>query len=127
MNMPKGKIHQAISNQRTGKTYKELHSWIDENKEDIGVNHRNKNHYYTEELREFISKKFGGPEAVSEWLFHIALDNLDTSVSNDWIHNLTRNNFHSFGFCEDGFIYYLEDELDKEELEEEFYLDTDDE
>jgi len=121
--MPNWKTHFAISKQRTNNSYERLHKWIDDNKDERGVNHRSKNHYYTEELREFVFENFGGDEAVSEWLFHIALDNLDTSVTNDWMNNLTNNNFHKFGFAENGFIYYNEDELDEEEMKEEFEED----
>ena len=123
--MPSGKIHRAISKKRTGNSYAELHSWIDDNEEDIGVNHRNKKHYYTEDLREEVSRRFGGAGAVSEWLFHIALDNLDTSVTNDWMHDISDSNFHKFGFEEDGFIHYEEYGLDDDEFEEEFPSDYD--
>ena len=118
--MPKNEVHCAISKKRTGKDYKSLHQWIDNNLDDKSVNHRSKNHYYSEELSELIYNKFGGDEAVSEWLFHLALDNLDTSVMNDWNYLKVDSNFHKFGFESNGFIYYEEDELDDEEMEEEF-------
>jgi len=118
--MPNWKTHFAISKARTEDNFKELHKWIDENKEDSGVNHRSKNHYYSEELKDIVSKRFGGPIAVSEWLFHIALDNLDTSVTNDWMHNLSDSNIHKFGFRADGFIFYEENEVDDEFLINEF-------
>jgi len=113
--MPAVKTHEAISHQRTGKIYAELHKWIDEFK---GVNHREKRHYYTKTYRDFIFKNFGGHEAVSEWLFHIALDNLNTSIKNDKIHNLSNTNFHKFGFEENGYIHYTEKEI--VDLEKEF-------
>ena len=118
--MPNWKTHFAISNKRTGDSFEDLHKWIDDNKEERGVDHRNKNHAYTQELKNFVSKNFGGPEAVSEWLFHIALDNLDTSVTNDW--NFADNdvNFYKFGFKDNGFIYLEEDALEEDELAEEF-------
>ena len=118
--MPKGKIHQAISKRRTGKTYTKLHRWIDDNKDDSGVNHRSKNHFYTEDLRKYIYINFGGHEAVSEWLFHLALDNLDTSITNDWMHKISDNNFHRFGFKGNGFIFYDEEDLNEDELKDEF-------
>jgi hypothetical protein len=118
--MPSGKHHQAISKIRTGSSYARLHSWIDQGSEERGVNHRNKNHYYTEDLRKYISDNFGGPEAVSEWLFHIALDNLDTSVTNDWMHKVSDSNFHKFGFTYDGFIFYDEEKLSLDDLDDEF-------
>lgn len=118
--MPSNQVHCAISKKRTGKTYKELHQWIDNNTDDKSVSHRSKNHFYSNELREEVFRRFGGAEAVSEWLFHIALDNLDTSVTNDWNYLKVNNNFHKFGFEPDGFIHYEEDELDDEEMEDEF-------
>ena len=121
--MPKWKIHFALSKKRTENPYKELHMWIDENKDESGVNHRNKKHYYTEELRDYVYNKFGGSEAVSEWLFHIALDNLDTSVTNDWMHKVSDSNFHKFGFENDGWIHYEENELDEDGMEEEFEME----
>ena len=121
--MPHNNVHCAISKKRTGNTYKKLHQWIDDNKDDRSVNHRSKNHYYSEELRKFVHTQFGGDEAVSEWLFHIALDNLDTSVINDWNYLKIKNNFHKFGFEPDGFIHYEEEELDDSEMEEEFSED----
>jgi len=124
--MPSNRVHCAISKKRTGKNYKELHQWIDDNKEDRSVNHRSKNHYYSEELRKFVYTNFGGNEAVSEWLFHIALDNLDTSIINDWNHLKIKNNFHKFGFEPDGFIHYEEDELDDDKMEDEFSEDYED-
>jgi hypothetical protein len=117
--MPNSKTHFAISKIRTGKTFESLHKWIDENKEDRGVNHRAKNHFYTDELKNFVSNNFGGPRAVSEWLFHIALDNLDTSVINDWNYAEEDRNFFKFGFG-DKFIFYDDKELDPDELESEF-------
>jgi len=123
--MPNWKIHFALSKKRTEETFESLHKWIDENKEDVGVNHRNKNHYYTEELRQHVFNTFGGHEAVSEWLFHIALDNLDTSVTNDWRNNVSDNNFHKFGFKDNGYIFYNEDDLDEEDLEDEFDVSED--
>ena len=118
--MPSGKIPQAISRKRTGKSYDKLHCWIDDNKDDKSVNHRSKNHHYSEDLRKYVYSNFGGHEAVSEWLFHIAMDNLDTSVTNDWMHGVSGSNYHRFGFLENGFIFYDEEELDLEDLEDEF-------
>ena len=118
--MPSGKVHNAISRIRTDKDYSKLHRWMDEDEENRGVNHRIKNHYYSEELRQYVHKNFGGDEAVSEWLFHIALDNLETSIKNDRMHGLADTNLHKFGFCKDGFIYYDEKALDEDELDTEF-------
>lgn len=115
--MPRGETHRAISRKRTGKDFAELHRWMDKDEKGLlGVNHRSKNHYYTDELRDYVFKTFGGAEAVSEWLFHIALDNLDTSVNNDWNYNGCDVNFYKFGFAENGFIYHEEDILSEDDF-----------
>jgi len=118
--MPSNRVHCAISMKRTGKTYQELHSVIDDNKEDRTANHRSKNHYYTNELKDYIYKRFSRAETVSEWLFHIALDNLDTYITNEWNYNKNTFNFIKFGFADNDFIHCEEEELDEEEMAEEF-------
>jgi len=124
--MPSLKNHCKISIIRTGKDYRDLHEWIDENKDDKSVDHRSQKHFYTTKLKDEVSikfgGKFGGAEAVSEWLFHIALDNLDTSVKNDYTykHFGKRRNFFKLGFTPDDEILYDEDDLNEEGMEEEF-------
>lgn len=119
--MPGGKVHRAISKKRAGKDFAALHSWMDKDEHGLlGVDHRSKNHYYTSELKDFVYSNFGGSEAVSEWLFHIALDNLDTSVNNDWNHNGCDINFYKFCFEPNGFIHFEEDLLEDYDVKEEF-------
>lgn len=84
--MPKVTRHAAISKERTGYGFLELHSWIDEGAEDIGVDHRKERHYFNLKDKEAIEGYWGrargpgwGSKAVIEWLFHIALDNLETA------------------------------------------------
>jgi len=77
--MPSVKIHCAISKKRTGNSFSKLHKWIDEPVKIKGVNHREERHYWNEKDRSFILKEFK-KKAVVEWLFHIAIDNLDTAV-----------------------------------------------
>jgi len=117
--MPSVKIHCAISNKRTGKKYEELHKWIDENKEHKSVNHRKKNHHYTTKMKNYVSKTFGGAEAVSEWLFHIALDNLSTCFKNDSKYLKNERNFYKIGF-EGKWVNYIEGKLDEKKMKEEF-------
>jgi hypothetical protein len=76
--MPNLQIHCDISKRRTGQTYEELHKWMDEATEYLGANHRLERHFFTSEYKEFISRKWGA-KAVVEWLFHIAIDNLETA------------------------------------------------
>lgn len=76
--MPNLEIHCIISRLRTGQEYKELHQWMDEGTKFLKHNHRLERHFYTEEYKDFITEKWG-KKAVVEWLFHIALDNLETA------------------------------------------------
>jgi len=86
-----------------------------------GVDHRNsKRHSYNEETKDYISKKFGGKIAVGEWLFHIALDYLDTLTSHEWNFKGKDINHYRFGFEPWGFIHYIDGNLTDEEMEEEF-------
>jgi hypothetical protein len=76
--MPSLKEHCDISKKRTGKEFRELHEWIDAPKEYLGINHRIERHADNEMYRTVIIEKFGD-KAVIEWLFHIAIDNLQTA------------------------------------------------
>ncbi len=78
--------HCAISKDRTGFDFKDLHQWIDEAQKKKGVNHRAKKHFFNtkdaNEIKRYWNKERGtgwGEKAIQEWLFHIALDNLDTA------------------------------------------------
>jgi len=84
--MPSVKKHCAISEKRTGYAFGKLHEWIDEDAEELGVDHRKKRHYFNrkdqKEIKDYWDAKKGegwGEKAVVEWLFHIALDNLETA------------------------------------------------
>lgn len=77
--MPSKEVHKKISKHRTNNDFEELHKWMDEATEYLGPNHRLERHFYTEEYKNFIEKKWG-KKAVVEWLFHIALDNLETAT-----------------------------------------------
>ena len=87
--MPNHKTHCAISKKRTGFDFSELHKWIDENQKEDGINHRRKRHYYNETDKKSIKEHWNkekdnrgkplGEKALVEWLFHIAIDNLETA------------------------------------------------
>ena len=84
--MPSLMQHCAISKERTGYGFRSLHKWIDWGAEDIGVDHRSERHYFTLKHKETIKDHWRrekgsrwGEKAVIEWLFHIALDNLETA------------------------------------------------
>ena len=76
--MPSQKVHCAISKKRTGKKFEDLHNWIDEHHKEMGVNHRTVRHSFNLKDKYYVKKEWG-QEGVVEWLFHIALDNLETS------------------------------------------------
>ena len=84
--MPSVKVHCAISEKRTGCAFGKLHEWIDEDADELGVDHRKKRHYFNRkdqrQIKDYWDAKKGegwGEKAVVEWLFHIALDNLETA------------------------------------------------
>jgi hypothetical protein len=76
--VPSLRVHCAISKQRTGFEFEELHRWIDEGAKSMGVDHREKRHYFNRKDQREIKDRWG-EKAVVEWLFHIALDNLGTA------------------------------------------------
>ena len=76
--MPNLEIHKAISKHRTGEDYEKLHKWMDEATAYLGYNHRLERHFYTQEYKNYIEKEWD-KKAVVEWLFHIALDNMETA------------------------------------------------
>lgn len=115
--MPSLWTHCAISKKRTGKDYKELHKWIDGAK---GIDHRQVNHFYTTKLKNIVSENFDGAEAVGEWLFHVALDNLATSIKNDKKNLKKKDNLFKFGFEDNGFIHFEQQKLESDKLQKEF-------
>ena len=79
--MPDVETHCKISKARTqgGKDFRELHEWIDEPQKHFGVDHRLERHSLNSVYKKFVEENFGGKRAVIEWLFHIAIDNLETA------------------------------------------------
>lgn len=127
--MPSLKVHCAVSRERTGFDFKELHEWIDSPSKELGMNHRKERHAYNLEeekkILEFWNKKDDGlgEKAVVEWLFHIALDNLETAFKRAKKGYRKGNiyNFFKFGLMPDSkFIFFDFDKLSNEELEDEF-------
>ena len=74
--MPSLKVHCENSFNRTGKDFRELHEWMDEPGEILGIDHRRVRHdlSYIEEVR----KKFD-IEGVKEFLMHISEDYSDSA------------------------------------------------
>lgn len=77
--MPNVNTHCKISKTRTkGNEFRELHEWMDEPQKFLGHNHRIERHSFHEGYKKYIEEEWG-TKAVVEWLFHIALDNLETA------------------------------------------------
>lgn len=71
--------HMAMSVQRTGKTYRELHVWVDEPRRWLRADHRTERHAYSAAMKSYVERRWG-KTAVVEWLLHIAMDNIDTAL-----------------------------------------------
>jgi len=125
-NMPNNRTHCAISKQRTGFDFKELHRWIDGPSVELGWNHRLKRHYYNDKdekyIREYWDKQGGlGEKAVVEWLFHIALDNLETAFKKSRkVYGSKTFNFLEFGLARSGYIYSIANYLSDKNLKDVF-------
>lgn len=112
--MPSGKKHCAISRKRTGYGFGELHEWIDKNAVNMGVDHRKERHYFNLEdqktIKDYWDRMKGegwGEKAIVEWLFHIALDNLETAYKlslNEGSYGANTYNCIQFVFNPNGYI-----------------------
>ncbi|MDD4083274.1 MAG: hypothetical protein PHD05_07840, partial [Sphaerochaetaceae bacterium] len=104
--------------------------WIDEDGDHLGINRRTKRHAYNtkeeKQIKDYWDKKKGkgwGDKAVVEWLFHIAMDNLETAFKRSK-KGYRKNNIYNFfkvGMLPDSKYLFCDfDRLSEEELEEEF-------
>jgi hypothetical protein len=131
--MPNHKTHCAISKKRTGYAFSDLHRWIDEHQKEYGSDHRIKRHAYnkneTKKIKEYWEDKRGkgwGRKAVVEWLFHIALDNLETAFKvSKQVYGLNTYNYIQFGLANSGYIYSDFDRCFDNDLKEIFEFDDD--
>jgi hypothetical protein len=115
--MPSNRQHSAFSYHRTGKSYSDLHSWIDRDDTGLGCNHRKKKHCWTENYEDYVYENFGGDEAVSEWLLHIALDNLSTAWKLGRKTSKKHHNFFMFGFeKESNYVFYDFESIGEKEM-----------
>tara|TARA_B100000315_G_C14283778_1_gene454233 strand:- start:290 stop:634 length:345 start_codon:yes stop_codon:yes gene_type:complete len=87
------KKHFALSMERTGKDYKELHQWIDTPSEEVGFHRESKHDYKDEEDVKHIKKEFGGEEAYMEFLYHLLDDFKDTNDTNQELKMMYRERF----------------------------------
>ena len=112
--MPNLIAHCAISKQRTGFNFRELHRWIDNPPEAkfLGSDHRMERHAYTKEdmntIKKYWNRKKGpdwGEKAIIEWLFHIAIDNISTAFKLSKSHyGENTYNLIEIGIATSGFI-----------------------
>jgi type I restriction-modification system DNA methylase subunit len=110
--MPNLYTHCAISKKRTGFDFKELHQWIDESQKELGKNHRKFHHSLNDSELKKIKKHWDrekgegwGDKAVIEWLFHIAIDNLETAYKYSKLsYGDQTYNYFQFGLLSNGFI-----------------------
>lgn len=117
-----------MSKRRTKRDFRSLHEWIDADSKELGVDHRIKRHAFNKKDEKTIwefweAKERGlGNKAVIEWLFHIALDNLQTAYKKAKITYGDRaHNFFKFGLPPGtNFILLDFDRLGIPELEKEF-------
>ena len=89
------KTHCKISLERTkGKNdYKELHQWMDEPKSMFGNNHRLERHSLNDVYLKYVLDNWG-EKGVVEWLFHIAIDNLETATKR--AHSCYKSEYSSY-------------------------------
>ena len=128
--MPSNRVHCAVSRERTTFNFQELHKWIDEDKKKQGVNHRVNRHTYNLKEANVIEKywekekgKGWGKKAVTEWLFHIAIDNLETAFksANKAYRGNNAYNFFKFALLPDSrYLYFDFDRLDDDGINKEF-------
>ena len=132
--MPSLRVHCAMSKERTGRDFKELHEWMDAPYKKYGHNHRLKRHAYTERDEKFIREHWDkkqkglGDKAVVEWLFHIAIDNLSTSFKKaKRTYGKRAYNYFIFGLSHHTrFIRFDFDRLTEHKLEDIFDKQWDD-
>ena len=122
--MPDNIIHCEISKKKTGKKFSELHKWIDNKSllKHLGIDHRRHRHYYNIRDEEIILSRWGA-EGVIEWLFHIAIDNLETAQKRARKLEISENNYIQIAFGkESGFIYLDFEEVKKQDIIEKFTI-----
>ena len=133
--MPSNRVHCALSKKRTGFNFEGLHKWIDKDEKGLGANHRIKRHafntkeaktienYWEDRLNKAGKGKGWGKKAVVEWLFHIAIDNLETAfkVAGKAYRGSNAYNFFRFGLSADArYIHFDFGRMSNEELKKGF-------
>jgi hypothetical protein len=128
--MPNFKAHCAISQQRTGFDFADLHKWMDNPPEAkiIGPSHSILRHAFTESdmnyIKDYWEGKKGsgwGDKAVIEWLFHIAIDNIHTAFKLSKTHyGANTYNLLGIGLNSNGYVSVDFDRVSDHELRDIF-------
>ncbi len=126
--MPKLSTHCAISKDRTGYSFEELHEWIDSPAAELGYEHRVVRHSYNsaeeKQIIKFWDRKKGrgwGEKAVVEWLFHIAIDNMSTAFKKSYkAYGKKAYNYFEFGLSSTNYIYQDFKRMDESKLDTHF-------
>jgi len=117
--MPSLNKHCAISAERTGYPYTELHKWMDERRAELGEDHRIHRHVLRTDDLDYVRKRFGGNKAVVEWLFHSAIDSLETAYKiSKRVYGDLSYNFMMIGFAKSGFVHVAFRALEDRSLED---------
>jgi len=118
--MPSVEAHCKISKHRTGNEYRDLHDWIDAPKKELGLNHRIERHSDNEIYRKYIRENWG-EKGVIEWLFHIAIDSLDTAYKASYsVYKERTYNYYEIGLLGSDDILFSCVSWSNEQLLEEF-------
>jgi len=118
--MPSIEEHCKMSLKRTHKDYRELHEWIDAPASELGINHRIERHSDNAIYRECIEKRWGD-KGVIEWLFHIAVDNLQTAYKESYgVYENKTFNYYMFALSKSDEMFFDCDKLSEVKLLEKF-------
>ncbi len=91
--MPSLKEHCQFSELRTGKSFEELHRWMDKYQKEMGISHREKRHSLND--IEAVRKRWGD-DGVIEFLVHIIADFKDTKNKLENLFNKVKQEKNEF-------------------------------
>lgn len=95
---------------------------MDERRAELGEDHRIHRHVLRTDDLDYVKKRFGGDKAVVEWLFHSAIDSLETAYKiSKRVYGDLSYNFILIGFAKSGYIHVAFRTLDDRSLQD---LDT---
>ena len=79
---------------------------MDECRTELGKDHRIHRHALNQNDLDYVKERFGGDKAIVEWLFHSAIDSLETAYKiSKQVYGDSSYNFIMVGFAKNGFIH----------------------